>query len=87
MDLIMEVSDITGLPVYLTAGSYKYSVIGGQAVHISGVKNIWQFDSDKAVLIVQKNKRLVIKGQELYIKKMYNTDVVVCGKISSVSEE
>lgn len=83
----MELSDITGLPVYLAAGSYKYSVIGGQAAHVSGVKTILQFDTNKAVLIVQKNKRLVINGQELYIKKMYNADIVICGKIVSVLEE
>jgi len=87
MDLIMELSEITGLPVQVAVGSYRYSVIGGKAVHISGLKSILAFSDEGAVLLMQKGKKLVVKGSEFLIKKMQGSDIVITGKILSVTEE
>lgn len=50
--------------------------------YASGVKKILSFDKSRLVFLVEKNKTIEIKGENLCITAYVFGDVAFCGKIS-----
>ena len=82
MNLIGEVYKVFSSTGFVP--NFKATLLGENSLYLENVKKILGFNSDSIVLLIGK-KTFEIKGEELFIKKYYGGDVVICGKIKSLS--
>lgn len=54
------------------------------ALHVEGVKQICKYTAEEIVIRLKKDA-LTISGSELFVKKYCAGDLVVCGKIKSIT--
>ena len=62
---------------------YRAVLFGDTAAYFENVRSILHYEVEEIALSLKKGG-LVIRGDNLYIKKYCSGDVVVCGKIKSV---
>lgn len=62
---------------------YRVLLLGDRAGYFESVKSVISYSQTKIELAV-KNSLLTIDGENLFIKKFCEGDVVICGKILSV---
>ena len=74
---ILGVSDLLGKPVF------KATLVGDSAGYFECVLGIKSYSEEEIILSV-KDGGVIIKGENLYIKKYCEGDVAVCGKIKAV---
>ena len=58
-------------------------MIFNNKVNVVNYKEIGHFDSDK-VIINYSNGSVVIKGNNLVVSKLMNSEILICGNIKSV---
>lgn len=76
MDFKREIQNIA-------AALDPYSVeICSASGYASGVKKILSFDKSRLVFLVEKNRIIAVKGENLCITAFVSGDVAFCGKIS-----
>lgn len=63
--------------------SFRAVILGDSAVYLENVMSIISYEKEQILLGIKKGK-ILIKGNDLYIKKYCMGDVVVCGKISAI---
>ncbi len=83
MGFIDSIKEIIGIEEMPKEPLYRAVVFGEYAVHIENVLSIISYERQEVVLSVKK-ARLIIRGEDLFIKKYCEGDVVICGKIASL---
>ena len=63
--------------------SYRICVLGESAGYFENIVGIKNFSPEEISLYIKRGT-IVIKGNNLYIKKLYEKDVAIAGKITSV---
>lgn len=64
--------------------AFKATIFGGEFVYFESVKKILSFSST-SILFATNKKIIEILGENLRIKKYCFGDMIICGKISSMS--
>lgn len=59
------------------------TLVGGSALFLEGVRSLKEFSSQKIVVTLKKGE-LEVLGQELFIKKYFEGDLVICGRIFQI---
>ena len=62
---------------------FSATLIDDYALFLEGVKEIKEFGEKKIVAILKKGE-LEVLGEGLFIKKYFEGDLVVCGKIREI---
>ena len=70
--------------IFPTPPLYRAVILGDRAGYFENVVGIKNFSSDEIVVFLKKSE-LKITGENLYIKKYCDGDLVVEGKIQAVS--
>lgn len=83
MSFIDNILTDLGLKEALGEQSFKMTVIGDSAIYIECVKSIKSYSKTEIILRL-KNGGVIIKGEEMFIKKYFEGDMAVCGKIKSI---
>ncbi len=60
--------------------SYRAVLFGDGAIYLEGVKHIASYTKEEIVVCLKKGA-LRVEGAELYIKKFFAGDMVICGRI------
>ena len=82
MGLVEELSKYLTIP-FDEVLNYKYTVIGGNVVNVTGYKKILQYSKDSVTLSVKDNQ-LCIEGKNITIKELDNGNMILNGKINKV---
>ena len=85
MSLIEKIAAELGIDDEIFSG-IKYSVFDGHSAYIQGIKGIISFTDTQIELQLKKGK-LILTGENLFIKKLWQGDAAVCGNIISVVKE
>lgn len=64
--------------------SFNLECLGQSAVVISGYKLISKLSETEMVISVKNNKKIVISGVKLYIKRLEKMEVVIAGTILNI---
>ena len=81
-----EIAKLTELPFDTAFTAYRYVNIGGAAVYVQGHKGVISCGAEKIELKI-KHGRLTVSGDKLFIKQLTGDDIVITGRILSVSTE
>lgn len=65
--------------------SFKLECIGSSAVLITGYKKLVSLGETQMEILVHGNAKVVINGAKLYIKKLEESEIVVAGRILTIS--
>ena len=60
---------------------FRVVIVGDSGVYIEGVKSIKSYSKDKIEILLKKGA-FNVYGEQLFIKKYYLGDMVICGKIT-----
>lgn len=83
MSFVDNILSSFGEEFSLEKESQKIMVFGDKGVFLEGVLGIKSFNKEQIVLFVKKGE-IVIGGENLFVKKFCQGDVVVCGKINKI---
>jgi sporulation protein YqfC len=83
MSFVDNILSSFGEEFSLEKESQKIMVFGDKGVFLEGVLGIKSFNKEQIVLFVKKGE-IVIAGENLFVKKFCQGDVVVCGKINKI---
>lgn len=64
--------------------SFNLECLGQSAVVISGYKLISKLSETEMVISVKNNKKIIITGVKLYIKRLEKMEVVIAGTILNI---
>ena len=64
--------------------SFRALLIGNESVYFENVSSIKSYSQNKIELIIKK-KEIKIDGENLIIKKYCQGDLLICGKIQTLS--
>lgn len=78
-----DIANLTGLPMDLINKGYRVYNFGGKSVYIENYKNIINYTNQAIVLKLNKGV-LKIQGQDLSIKELNLSTLVINGTINSV---
>ncbi len=73
---------ISGIRDYILDDDFEVHIFNNK-VNVVNYKEIGHFDSDK-VIINYSNGSVVIKGNNLVVSKLMNSEILICGNIKSV---
>lgn len=65
--------------------SFRLECFGQSAVLIAGYRRIVSLGETQMEILVQGNIKIVISGAKLYIKKLEESEIVVAGKLLTIS--
>lgn len=82
MGIVEELSKYLTIP-FDEVLNYKYTVIGGNLVNVTGYKKILQYSS-KSVTLSVKDNQLCIEGKNITIKELDKGNIILSGKINRV---
>ena len=84
MGIILKgISDICGIDYDIASGGYRCVFSDGNII-VEGIKSVMSFNNER-ILLNLKNKKLEIKGTNLYINELYKGFISVCGTINSIN--
>lgn len=81
IESVKELISLQELPV----PTFKATLVGDSALFLEGVLDVTEF-TDKQITIRLKRGGFIIKGENLFVKKYYEGDLIVCGKIVSTEK-
>ncbi len=84
MGFIDNIVQSFGMGEMPTEPLFRVTLIGDTAMYIQNVCSIKSYTSEKIELAIKKGG-LTVAGNDLFIKKYCAGDLVVCGKIKSLS--
>ncbi len=64
--------------------SFNLECLGQSAVIVSGYKLISKLSETEMVISVKNNKKIVISGVKLYIKRLEKMEVIIAGTILNI---
>lgn len=64
--------------------SFNLECLGQSAVIVSGYKLISKLSETEMVISVKNNKKIIITGVKLYIKRLEKMEVVIAGTILNI---
>lgn len=84
INFVDEFAKFVDLPISEIVSKYKYINIGGELVCVQNYTKIISYSVEKVVL---KAKRTIlnIEGENLLIRELEKNNIVIVGKITSVS--
>lgn len=62
---------------------FSATLVDGGVLFLEGVKSLKEFSGQKIVAVLKKGE-LEIVGEGLFIKKYFEGDLVICGKINEL---
>jgi len=81
--LISELSDILDVPGEVAAGIFRITVTSRYKVHIENHRGILEYSNE--VMRINCGKTIVkIDGENLEIKRINSSEMLICGDISDV---
>ena len=80
MGFIENIKECIGIDTTTVNPVYRAVIFGDKAVYLEGVKHIASYTKQEIVLSL-KHGSVKIVGEQLYVKKYCEGDIVVCGKI------
>ena len=78
-----DIANLTGLPLDLISSGYRVYNFGGKSVYIENYKKIINYTNQSITLKLNKGV-LKIQGQDLTIKELNLSTLVINGTINSV---
>lgn len=84
MGFIENIAQSFGLGEMPIDTQFKAVLMGDSAVYLQNITSIKSYSLDKVELSLKKGG-LVVTGSEMFIKKYCMGDLVICGKIKSLS--
>lgn len=81
IESVKELISLQELPV----PTFKATLVGDSALFLEGVLDVTEF-TDKQITIRLKKGGFIIKGENLFLKKYCEGDLIVCGKIVSTEK-
>ena len=85
MGFIDNIKECLGIDLAPLNPSYRAVIMGESAIYLEGVKSIIFYQKDQIKLAI-KGGALLVKGQELFIRKYCAGDIVICGKICGIEK-
>ncbi|MDR1093368.1 MAG: YabP/YqfC family sporulation protein [Clostridiales bacterium] len=82
---LSEIAKLTEMPFDTVFAGFRYVNFGGRSLYVQGHKGVVSFGTEKIILRVGK-RRLEIVGEGLCVQRLSQNDIVVNGKIVSVTE-
>ena len=86
MNFIENLKEVLGVDEILDANQVKFTVLLDKGGYFENVKGVVSY-SDTEIVLKTKPCRIVIKGENLFIKKYCEGDISICGKITSIERE
>lgn len=86
MSFMGEIAAALGLDKSSIANGYQIVNYNGNAVYAEGFKRVLSIGVEEVVLGL-KAGRIRIAGQNLSVKELEKDSLIVCGKITSYTEE
>ncbi len=83
IDFFDEISKMTNLPLELINQGYRYVNFAGKSLYVAGYKKIIVLSKDEVVLKLPKGRMKVV-GQDMVIKDLNLSQLILVGKIISV---
>lgn len=83
IDFFDEISKMTNLPLDLINQGYRYVNFAGKSLYVAGYKKIIVLSKDEVVLKLPKGRMKVV-GQDMVIKDLNLSQLILVGKIISV---
>ena len=83
MSFVDNILSSFGEEISLEKESNKIMIFGDKGVFLEGVSGIKSFNSEQIILFIKKGE-IVVAGENLFVKKFCQGDVVVCGKINKI---
>ena len=84
MSFLEEIKNALGID--LSAEAYRITVLGEKGAYFENVKCIKYYGEKEVALLLHKGE-LLVKGENLIIKKYCAGDVAVCGKITAIEKK
>lgn len=66
--------------------TFRCAIVGDFAGYFENITSIKSYSSDMIIFKLKKGE-VIIKGEDLYIKKYCEGDVAVCGKINAIERK
>lgn len=73
---------VTGIRSYVLESDTKIIVINNK-LNITNYIDIPHFDSNK-IIVKLKNKNIIIKGSELVVSKLLNSEILITGVFNTI---
>ena len=73
---------INGIRSYILENDLKITILNNK-INIVNYKDIGHFDTNKVIIKVEDGQ-IVIKGSELVVSKLMNSEVLITGKFSNI---
>lgn len=83
MGFIDNIIECLGGEEFPKCHNFRAVMFGDRAVYIENVTGIISYEKQEISLSI-KNGRLTVKGDDLYVKKYCQGDVVICGIITAI---
>ena len=73
---------INGIRSYILDNDLKITIVNNK-INIVNYKDIGHFDSDKVIVKVEKGQ-IVVKGSDLVVSKLMNSEILITGNFSNI---
>ena len=73
---------INGIRSYILDNDLKITIVNNK-INIVNYKDIGLFDSEKVIVRVDKGQ-IVVKGKDLAVSKLLNSDILITGNFSNI---
>lgn len=73
---------INGIRSYILDSELKITIVNNK-INIVNYKDIGHFDSNKIVVKVERGE-LVVKGNDLVVSKLMNSEILITGNFSNI---
>ena len=83
MNFFENIAEILGVKDLVSTPVQKATIIGDSAGYFENVKGIKSYTESEVVLSI-KGGEIIVRGQNLYVKKYCAGDVGLCGKITAI---
>ena len=83
MNIFENIAEILGVKDLVYKPTFKATLVGSGAGYFECVLGIKSYSEQEIVLLINGGE-VLIKGEELFVKKFCEGDVAVCGKIRVV---
>lgn len=80
---LKEIVEICGLPFAEVLGDTKFVFIGGKALYVSNYRKVITYGKNEIDLRIKKDV-IHILGEDLIIKQLDKTEIIVAGKIGGI---
>lgn len=73
---------INGIRSYILDGDLKITIVNNK-INIVNYRDIGHFDSNKIIVKVNKGE-VVVKGNDLVVSKLMNSEILITGNFSNI---